>query len=307
MKPRRELRMEVRDDEFVLDELSKEEQLQNFYKEARREFRNIGLLLIGYTIVMFGLAIGFDEENIGLSMIITMLAGVGMFFGYRRKYRDLQIENAEWSMLDLLKWLVALLALNQVVTVLVAILISLIDSSLLEVSAKMMEEITLSNSIFLLLYAIILGPIGEEIIFRGFILRAFERFGKVFAVLGSALLFGFFHGNVLQIPSAFAIGVVFGCATLRYSLKFAIVLHILNNLFAIFMARESWNFLMLIGAVMIVSMSISKYSGVFKKIYWENGGLDRKMVRYFFTTIPILFFLMLYSWLSVAVKWIGEK
>jgi len=302
--------MEFRDDELVSDELNKEEQLQIFYKEARREFRNVGLLLIGYTIVMFGLAIGFGEGNIGLSMVITMLVGMGMFFWYRRKYRDLQIENAEWSMLDLLKWLVALLAMNQVVTVIVAILISLIDPSLLEVSAKMMEEITLSNSMFLLLYAIILGPIGEEIIFRGFILRAFERFGKVFAVLGSALLFGFFHGNALQIPPAFVMGVIFGCATFRYSLKFAIVLHILNNLFAIFMVRESWaevNLLVFIGAVMIVSMSISKFSGVFKRIYWENGGLDRKMVRYFFTAIPILFFLMLYSWLSVAAKWIGEK
>ena len=302
--------MEVRDDELVSDELNKEEQLQIFYKEARREFRNVGLLLIGYTIVIFGLAIGFGEGNIGLSMVITMLVGMGMFFWYRRKYRDLQIENAEWSMLDLFKWLVALLAMNQVVTVIVAILISLIDPSLLEVSAKMMEEITLSNSMFLLLYAIILGPIGEEIIFRGFILRAFERFGKVFAVLGSALLFGFFHGNALQIPPAFVMGVIFGCATFRYSLKFAIVLHILNNLFAIFMVRESWaevNLLVFIGAVMIVSMSISRYSGVFKKIYWENGGLDRKVVRYFFTAIPILFFLMLYSWLSVAAKWIGEK
>ena len=302
--------MEFRDDELVSNELNKEEQLQIFYKEARREFRNVGLLLIGYTIVMFGLAIGFGEGNIGLSMVITMLVGMGMFFWYRRKYRDLQIENAEWSMLDLLKWLVALLAMNQVVTVIVAILISLIDPSLLEVSAKMMEEITLSNSMFLLLYAIILGPIGEEIIFRGFILRAFERFGKVFAVLGSALLFGFFHGNALQIPPAFVMGVIFGCATFRYSLKFAIVLHILNNLFAIFMVRESWaevNLLVFIGAVMIVSMSISKFSGVFKRIYWENGGLDRKMVRYFFTAIPILFFLMLYSWLSVAAKWIGEK
>jgi len=302
--------MEFRDDELVSDELNKEEQLQIFYKEARREFRNVGLLLIGYTIVMFGLAIGFGEGNIGLSMVITMLVGMGMFFWYRRKYRDLQIENAEWSMLDLFKWLVALLAMNQVVTVIVAILISLIDPSLLEVSAKMMEEITLSNSMFLLLYAIILGPIGEEIIFRGFILRAFERFGKVFAVLGSALLFGFFHGNALQIPPAFVMGVIFGCATFRYSLKFAIVLHILNNLFAIFMVRESWaevNLLVFIGAVMIVSMSISKFSGVFKRIYWENGGLDRKMVRYFFTAIPILFFLMLYSWLSVAAKWIGEK
>ena len=302
--------MEFRDDELVSDELNKEEQLQIFYKEARREFRNVGLLLIGYTIVMFGLAIGFGEGNIGLSMVITMLVGMGIFFWYRRKYRDLQIENAEWSMLDLLKWLVALLAMNQVVTAIVAILISLIDPSLLEVSAKMMEEITLSNSMFLLLYAIILGPIGEEIIFRGFILRAFERFGKVFAVLGSALLFGFFHGNALQIPPAFVMGVIFGCATFRYSLKFAIVLHILNNLFAIFMVRESWaevNLLVFIGAVLIVSMSISKYSGVFKRIYWENGGLDRKMVRYFFTAIPILFFLMLYSWLSVAAKWIGEK
>ena len=80
------------------------------------------------------------------------------------------------------------------------------------------------------LYAGILAPITEEILFRGLIQRSLLPFGKKFAIFASALTFGLFHGNPIQTPSAFAVGLVLGYVAAEYNIIWAMVLHMINNL-----------------------------------------------------------------------------
>lgn len=56
----------------------------------------------------------------------------------------------------------------------------------------------------------VLAPVCEEFIFRGMILQNLRRFGNGFAVVTSSLLFAMVHGDLLQMPLAFMMGVVFG-------------------------------------------------------------------------------------------------
>lgn len=86
------------------------------------------------------------------------------------------------------------------------------------------------NSFSMFLYASFLAPISEEILFRGLCLRTLEPFGKKFAILGSAVAFGVFHGNVLQIPFAFLMGLILGYVAMEYSIFWAVALHMFNNL-----------------------------------------------------------------------------
>ena len=88
--------------------------------------------------------------------------------------------------------------------------------------------LSLSPSMFL--YACVAGPIAEELLFRGLILRSFLPYGKKFAVAASALLFGFYHGNPVQTPVTFAVGLIFGYAAVEYNIGWAMVLHMGNNL-----------------------------------------------------------------------------
>lgn len=90
------------------------------------------------------------------------------------------------------------------------------------------SSVSLTFSMFL--YAAVLGPLTEEIVFRGAVLRYLEKYGKVFAILISAVLFGVFHANLTQGVFAFAVGLVLGYVALEFSFKWAVVLHILNNL-----------------------------------------------------------------------------
>ena len=86
------------------------------------------------------------------------------------------------------------------------------------------------DSLSMFLYAAIGAPIMEEIVFRGVALRYLEPYGKGFAVVMSAFLFGIFHGNIVQIPYAFLVGLVLGYVAMEYNILWAMVLHMINNL-----------------------------------------------------------------------------
>lgn len=88
---------------------------------------------------------------------------------------------------------------------------------------------TTGSTFSMFLYVCFIGPIAEELLFRGIVLRTLKPWGKQTAILISALVFGLFHGNVVQIPFAFAVGVVLGYVAVEYSIVWAIVLHVINN------------------------------------------------------------------------------
>ena len=86
-----------------------------------------------------------------------------------------------------------------------------------------------TNTVSMFLYAGFLGPIAEELLFRGLLLRNLQTYGKRFAIVATAILFGMFHGNILQSPFAMMVGLVLAYVTVEYSIVWAIVLHIFNN------------------------------------------------------------------------------
>lgn len=78
------------------------------------------------------------------------------------------------------------------------------------------------------------GPVCEEIIFRGIILKEFlKTYNPQKAIVFSSIIFGAIHMIPLQMIGAFFIGLVLGYVYYKTkSLWLPIVLHILNNLVA---------------------------------------------------------------------------
>lgn len=87
-----------------------------------------------------------------------------------------------------------------------------------------------SSGLSMFLYASICAPITEELLFRGYIQRTLQPYGKKFSVFCSAALFGLFHGNLVQTPYAFVVGLVLGYVAAEYNVIWAMVLHMLNNM-----------------------------------------------------------------------------
>lgn len=89
-----------------------------------------------------------------------------------------------------------------------------------------------SLTVFLFCYSVILAPIGEELIFRGVTLRT-ARLAVPFWVANilQAVLFGVFHGNVIQGCYAAFLGLFLGYVCERGgSIYYSIFFHFLFNL-----------------------------------------------------------------------------
>lgn len=82
-------------------------------------------------------------------------------------------------------------------------------------------------------YVCLIGPMIEELIYRGLIIKLLSPYGKGMAVFFSALLFGLMHGNISQAFTAFAGGLIYAMVAVRYdSIIPTIVIHVINNVTA---------------------------------------------------------------------------
>ncbi len=77
----------------------------------------------------------------------------------------------------------------------------------------------------------VIPPLIEEYALRGVALSNLRRYGNSFAIIASAIMFGIFHGDAMQIPFAFICGLFFAYAVIATeSLWTGIIIHALNNI-----------------------------------------------------------------------------
>ncbi|CAM2079329.1 MAG: type II CAAX endopeptidase family protein [uncultured Clostridium sp.] len=108
-------------------------------------------------------------------------------------------------------------------------LIAVIKGS--EVTNPLVNMLEGSNWIWSLIFAGILSPIIEEMMFRGVMLNKLRRYGDKVAIITTAILFGLFHANFSQFFYAVALGIVFAYVTLKTgTIKYSIILHIIVNM-----------------------------------------------------------------------------
>ena len=74
---------------------------------------------------------------------------------------------------------------------------------------------TIPSYIMNALATAVVPPFVEEFLFRGVILSQFRKYGDVFAIIASALLFGLLHRNFSQIVFAFICGLALGITLVR--------------------------------------------------------------------------------------------
>jgi len=86
----------------------------------------------------------------------------------------------------------------------------------------------------LMLIVSLMAGICEEVFFRGFVLKGYEKLGQRKAIIISAILFGMFHYNLYNLLGATVLGLVFGALVwTTNSLYAGIIGHITNNALAI--------------------------------------------------------------------------
>ncbi len=93
------------------------------------------------------------------------------------------------------------------------------------------ELINSSDIWFNLLVISIMAPIFEEILFRKLLIDRTIKYGAKVSIILSAVLFGFFHGNLNQFFYAFLMGGFFAYVYIRTGrITYTIILHSIVNL-----------------------------------------------------------------------------
>lgn len=83
-------------------------------------------------------------------------------------------------------------------------------------------------------YACIVAPIIEELLYRGFVLKNLSRVSQRFGIIMSALIFGLMHQNVSQFIFGFFLGVFLAQIDIKHnSLLPSIIVHAFANTFSI--------------------------------------------------------------------------
>lgn len=149
----------------------------------------------------------------------------------------------------------------------------------------------------------VLPPLTEEFAFRGIVLGKLRKFGDSFAILMSALLFGLLHGNIIQIPFAFIIGIVFGFITIKTSsLLPAMITHFLVNCSSVIVSLIYENnffdknlcdifyssFVVIIFILGIISTLLLCKDKEFLKLNKYEGAPFKERVKQFFSTAGVI-------------------
>ena len=115
-----------------------------------------------------------------------------------------------------------------------------------------MGQTTVSAGV-MLAYALLIGPVAEELIFRGLLMNCLMDYAPRFAVYGSALLFALMHGNLGQFVPALLTALALGYIRVKTgSLLLPMLIHIFNNLWAV--GLSEWIYPLLGGAAGTVDM-----------------------------------------------------
>lgn len=86
---------------------------------------------------------------------------------------------------------------------------------------------------FLISYEIVIGPIFEEILFRGIMLNGLvKKYSNKMAIITSSIIFGLVHFNIYQFSMAFLFGLFLAFLYLKtHSIILCIFAHIFHNIY----------------------------------------------------------------------------
>ncbi|MDR3224848.1 MAG: CPBP family intramembrane metalloprotease [Clostridiales Family XIII bacterium] len=172
------------------------------------------------------------KDYVGLISIVSAVAGLPVFLllrGKRLFTTDITVKYAPLSFPSFMKLWVIAMGAQLVFNVGASLINRILEPSGNSVTELLEQTMQMLNTPTGLLYICLIGPIVEEIVFRGAVMKSLERFGLNFSIILSALIFGLFHIFTVQAVFAFFMGIILGYIASRYSLKWSILAHILIN------------------------------------------------------------------------------
>lgn len=191
-------------------------------------------LVTPFTMLYAYVEYGTIERANELNMAPTLLAGMVLMFGYLWKNGYLTGDKRLYSPVS-----ASYLCWSGAMGVSLILLVDFVMSFLTFLPDWMSDTFKVLQSGWLGIVGVtLLGPILEELLFRGAITKVLLRhYSPMKAILLSGLLFGIFHINPVQVVGATLSGFVFAWIYYRTrSLVPCILIHILNNSLSVYLS-----------------------------------------------------------------------
>lgn len=171
-------------------------------------------------------------NGIACILVNTLLAVFVLKITKTGKLRD-SFTKPGFSALEIVMAVIMCLALTNINEYIVNSLSFIFASSNKAVLSSLSKGMSSSNlvlTVITYLYISILGPIAEELLLRGCVLRLGSHISAKVGIFISALLFGIMHGNIAQFYNTFLMGLLLGYITVKCrSIIPAIIAHVCNN------------------------------------------------------------------------------
>lgn len=195
----------------------------------------VGVYVIGISILGYWLLLQPDDKaifRINMAGAINFALGVaGLLGAYLYRVRNWQAFGFRPTTL---KWIAISIALGVVgfglIFIVEAVYFHFITEANTQADFQAAANGGFAAVLLLLFTGAVLGPIGEELVFRGVVQSALEKFGSWVALFGSSLMFATIHGPSVIFVVAFVMGLFFGAVfRLSGSIWPAVTLHVVYN------------------------------------------------------------------------------
>ncbi len=213
--------------------------------ENKKQFSKIGLFLFLGSVIIFvvqaiasiiGGAIPAVAENTSVYFLVTMMpmyiiAYPLIFLMFRTIPVQQKAEKKKMRPLHLFVMFLMCYAGMYICNIFANVATTIIGSfSQNEVENVMLTVTGSINPLVNFIVIVICAPIMEELLFRKILIDRTAHFGEGISIVLSGLVFGLFHGNLVQFAYAFFLGVMFGFVYVKTrNIIYTIILHIITN------------------------------------------------------------------------------
>ncbi|MBE6005178.1 MAG: CPBP family intramembrane metalloprotease [Lachnospiraceae bacterium] len=278
-------------------------------KTIKRSFALIAIVSLTFELVfqiVGGLLIEFGSEiykNQAFSMTVAgfmaLLSGF-LILGYydipsRKNYKKFSILKFLWILLLLRGFQIVAVLLDSPIINWLYHLGYTMESAIADATGSNISDK------WDVLYSILFAPIIEECFFRGMIYNKLRKYGSIFAITITAFLFGLMHCNIFQFFTGFVIGILFAWVRATYGLRYSILIHASNNIFAVLMNRSFststpgiiFMNLMFLGGILTLLVTVFVNFRSIQAAFQRERTLP-KMFLLWFTTIPVILITILF-------------
>ncbi|MFI3213155.1 MAG: type II CAAX endopeptidase family protein [Eubacteriales bacterium] len=167
-----------------------------------------------------------QSENI---LAVTLIQGLGMLIACAVVFRDFkeEVSSVIEKSISVKRWIfLSIFGISSAMVCNIIFSLTGLTGSSVNYEEVAQAQFALPLWLGLLLYGVI-APFAEEWIFRGIVFNRMKTyFGITSAVIGSAIIFGVFHGNYVQAIYGALIGMLLAWSYQRYhSFIVPLVLH----------------------------------------------------------------------------------